>query len=92
MYRLQASTTFDSYSKGKDQNGDNVWYSEYGGDNQNKHHVDYDGIGVKEVLDSSLFPYALNIPTYQIEYRTQTAHSGMETLSAVHPKRSVTVS
>lgn len=31
----------------------------YGGDNQNKHHVDYDGIGVTVVLASSLFPYAL---------------------------------
>jgi hypothetical protein len=41
------SNTFDSYPKGKDQNGNSIWYSEYGGDgdDQKRHHVDYDGIG-----------------------------------------------
>ena len=31
------STTFDSYPKEKDQNGNCIWYSEHGVDTQNKH-------------------------------------------------------
>jgi len=31
------STTFDSNPKEKDQNGNCIWYSEHGGDTQNKH-------------------------------------------------------
>jgi hypothetical protein len=51
------STTFDSYPKEKDQNGNCIWYSEHGVDTQT--FVDNDGTGVKEALTSRLFAYTL---------------------------------
>lgn len=50
-YDCSTAATFDSYSK------DDGWYSEYGGEG-NTHRVEYDGIGMNELLASCLFPFA----------------------------------
>jgi NTE family protein len=65
-----SAVVFDSYKKQHDARdpSENIiegeWYSEYG-HGQNKHLVFYDGIGLDQVLASTLGKYALNHPSME---------------------------
>src|SRR5215467_194655 len=63
--------TFDSYPK-PNANADCEWYSEYGKskDGGIQHRINYNGIGVEQVLASSLFPYSLYHPKMKDESST----------------------
>ena len=61
------AVTFDSYSK------EDKWYSEYGGDS-NTHRVEYDGIGLNELLASCLFPFATDHTSMEDKGKPENEH------------------
>lgn len=56
------ATVFDSYEKKK-----NEWYTEYGVEEEKKHKIRHDGVGLEQLFASCLFPFALSHPSFYDE-------------------------
>jgi NTE family protein len=66
-YDCSTAVAFDSYSK----NG--KWFSKYGGDS-NPHLVEYDGIGLNELLASCLFAFATDHTLMEDKEKSKDNH------------------